>query len=74
MPSSNPLPRLGAVIRDRRAKLGMTQRELASRSKLHVNYVCGIERGTRNPTVLALQGIAAGLDTSVWKLLRQVDV
>lgn len=65
------LARLGQVIVKRRTRLDMTQRELAARSKLHVNYVCGIERGDRNPTVLVLTRIAETLDTEVWSLLKE---
>lgn len=75
MPQAPPsLARLGEVIVEHRTRLAMTQRELAARSKLHVNYVCGIERGSRNPTVVVLGRIAGVLETEVWRLLKDAGL
>lgn len=66
--------RLGAVIRRHREKAGVSQRELAARTRLHVNYIGGIERAERNITILSLARVAEGLETAAWKLLREADV
>ncbi|MFQ3668323.1 MAG: helix-turn-helix transcriptional regulator, partial [Fimbriimonadaceae bacterium] len=51
----------GETVRRIRRRLGMTQLELAERSGLHLTYISGIERGTRNPTLSVLERLAAGL-------------
>jgi transcriptional regulator with XRE-family HTH domain len=43
--------RLGAIIRTKRQKLGLTQEQVAERAELHRNYVGDIERGLKEPTV-----------------------
>jgi len=68
------MPALGAVIRSARAKLGISQLELAARTKLHVNYIGGIERAERNVTILSLARVAEGLETKAWKLLKEADI
>jgi len=56
----------------RRARLaaGLSQEELAERCGLDRTYVSGIERGRRNPTVLALGDLAAALGIRVADLLQ----
>lgn len=65
--------RLGAVIRAHRQKLDIAQMELAGRTKLHVNYIGGIERAERNITILSLMRVAEGLETTAWKLLKEAE-
>lgn len=62
-PPSPPDPPIGAVLRELRLSRGLTQEELASRARIHRNYVGALERGERNPTFM----IAA-------KLLRVLHV
>jgi transcriptional regulator with XRE-family HTH domain len=59
---------MGAAIRDRRAALGLNQRELALRAGVDRAFLNGVERGRRNPTIAMLAKLAAGLDTSVGAL------
>jgi transcriptional regulator with XRE-family HTH domain len=42
---------LGAIIRNKRQKLGLTQEQVAELAELHRNYVGDIERGLKEPTV-----------------------
>ena len=54
-----------------RASLGMTQEQLAERSGLSQQYLSGLERGKRNPTVLTLYEIAVALHVTPADLLDQ---
>lgn len=58
-----------AAVRRRRHDLSLTQEEVAERSNFHVNYVGGIERAERNPSLTSLVLLAKGLECSVCDLL-----
>jgi transcriptional regulator with XRE-family HTH domain len=58
-----------AKVRNRRYALSLTQEELAERSDFHVNYVGGIERAERNPSLTSLVELAKGLECSIQELL-----
>lgn len=60
---------LGRNIRRRRNALGISQEELAFRAGMKRSYVSGIELGTRNPTVEALERLAGALDLDPRSLL-----
>lgn len=51
------------AARIRREK-GLTQEELAERSGLSQQYLSGLERGQRNPTVVTLYELAVALGVS----------
>jgi putative transcriptional regulator len=55
------LSTLGGRVRTRRERLGFSQTTLAQRAGVHPNVVGRLERGTYNPTVLKLLGIAGAL-------------
>jgi transcriptional regulator with XRE-family HTH domain len=63
---------IGSEIKRRRQKLGISQAALATKAGVHSNVVGRTERGTYNPSVLALDGIAAALNASMVDLLRKV--
>ncbi len=65
---STILARLGATIRDRRAALGVSQRELAARAGVDRAFLNGVENGRRNPTLAMLAKLAGGLDTTIGSL------
>jgi transcriptional regulator with XRE-family HTH domain len=48
------------VVRARQAK-GMTQEQLSERSGFSQQYISGLERGRRNPTIVTLYEIAGAL-------------
>ena len=67
------LAALGAAVRDRRAALGISQETLGYRSGLDRTYVSGVERGRRNPTVVALFKLASGLEISIGELILTAE-
>lgn len=58
------LKELSIKIKSTRQKQGLTQEELAEKSGFHVNYIGGIERATRNPSLDSLVRIARALEIS----------
>jgi transcriptional regulator with XRE-family HTH domain len=52
-----------------RRELGWSQEDLSYGSGLHRTYVSGIERATRNPTLLILERLARALGLSAAELL-----
>ena len=63
---------LGARIRYLRQQKNMTIEELALEAEINRNYLCDLERGTRNPTVLVLNKIAKALDTNLSTLFEGI--
>jgi transcriptional regulator with XRE-family HTH domain len=63
----------GAVVRDRRAELHLTQQALADACGLHRNYIGGIERGERNPSLTQIVRLADGLALRSGELLSRLD-
>lgn len=51
----------GQRVRTIRKKNGLSQEELADRSKLHRNYISDVERGRRNLSLDALLKLSGGL-------------
>jgi transcriptional regulator with XRE-family HTH domain len=67
MPARDPLlVGLGEAIRDLRDELGMSQERLGLESGVHRNYIGGIERAERRPTVrtVAVLAVTLGLRPS----------
>lgn len=65
------LASIGAQIRRRRQKLGISQGALAQTAGVHANVVGRTERGTYNPTVLVLHALASALNSSIAALVRK---
>ena len=63
---------LGREVRRLRDARGLSQEELAERSRLHRNYIGGIERGERNVGIRALFQLARGLALHPSEVLRGV--
>ena len=63
---------LGARIRYLRQQKNMTIEELALEAEINRNYLCDLERGTRNPTVLVLNKIAKALDINLSTLFEGI--
>lgn len=67
------LKSFGKVLRAYRARLGISQEELAARCGLHRTYVGGIERGERNVSLINIERIANGLGISLEELFAEVE-
>jgi len=68
--SRTVLANIGAEIRRRRELLELTQLKLAKKSRVHANVIGRLERGTYNPSVTVLCGIAEALRASVTDLIK----
>lgn len=64
---------LGRAIREARAELRISQEELSLRTGVHRNYIGGIERGERNPSVLTIARLAAALEMPTSELFREAE-
>jgi XRE family transcriptional regulator, aerobic/anaerobic benzoate catabolism transcriptional regulator len=60
---------VGRLVRQSRAKLGMTRRQLAQGSGASERYLAQIESGQGNPSVIILRSIAQALDVPIIELL-----
>jgi CheY-like chemotaxis protein/DNA-binding XRE family transcriptional regulator len=69
MPSASIIEQFGAVVRNLRFRLGISQEELAERADLHRTYIAGIERGGRNITLKSIAKLAKALEVSTADLL-----
>jgi transcriptional regulator with XRE-family HTH domain len=64
---------LGEAIRDLRVKTRHSQESLSLDSGVHRNYIGGIERGERQPTVATTATLAAALGVRPSELLAQAE-
>lgn len=60
---------LGKNVRRYRQLRKLTQEQLAFEAEIDLTYVGGIERGTRNPSLLVMARIAKALGVQLSKLL-----
>lgn len=67
------LPALGAALRDARLERGLSQEELHLQTGVHRNYIGGIERGERSPSVAAIATLADALGVPPSDLLRDAE-
>lgn len=61
--------RLARNLRRLRNEKGWSQEDYADRAGIHRTYVSGLERGTRNPTIIIVEKLAATLGVSAGALL-----
>ena len=64
---------LGVNVRHHRKLKGMTQDQLAAAAEMERSYVSDLERGTRNPSVVALGRLANALGIQPHQLLMTVE-
>lgn len=73
MPTSDRVLRaLGLRLRQLREARGLTQEQLGEKSDLDQTYLSGIERGTRNPSVVVLSRVAKALKLTLSELMEGV--
>lgn len=64
---------VGRNVRERRLAAGLTQEQLAERSGFSQQYISGLERGSRNPTVVSLFMLAQALGVTPINLIEPGD-
>lgn len=52
-----------------RQEKGLTQEEVAERSGFSQQYLSGLERGRRNPTIISIYELSAALEVDYLELL-----
>lgn len=62
--------RVAQAIRERRERLGLTVRGLATRSGISSSMISDVERGAKSPTVATLSGLAEALGVPVSALFE----
>jgi transcriptional regulator with XRE-family HTH domain len=64
---------LGNALRDVRTDSRLSQEELGLRTGVHRNYIGGIERGERNPSVVTIATLADALGVKLSDLFERVE-
>ena len=65
---------VGANVREARLEAGMTQEELAERSGFSQQYISGLERGKRNPTIVSVYELAQALGVKHEQLVASSSI
>ena len=64
---------LGAEVKRRRSRLGISQEELGERAALHRTYVSDVEAGKRNLSLESLDRLARALDSSLSSVFDAIE-
>ena len=64
----------GAAVRNRRLQLGLTQKALASLTRLNVSYLARLERGERSISLLPFLRLATALKIPPSRLIEPLDL
>jgi transcriptional regulator with XRE-family HTH domain len=63
---------LGRTLREVRGEQRLSQEELSLQTGVHRNYIGGIERGERNPSVTAISTLCDALGLKLSELFARV--
>jgi transcriptional regulator with XRE-family HTH domain len=64
---------LGRALQEARDERGLTQEALSLETGVHRNYIGGIERGERSPSVVAIITLASALRVPIADLFRRAE-
>jgi transcriptional regulator with XRE-family HTH domain len=64
------LAQVASAVKDRRERMGMTLRVLASRSGISSSMISEIERGAKSPTISTLSALAQALGVPIGSLVE----
>jgi transcriptional regulator with XRE-family HTH domain len=64
---------LGRVLAEVRRDRELTQEQLSEATGVHRNYIGGIERGERSPTVETIAVLADALDVTLGELFTRAE-
>lgn len=67
------LKQIGAAIKSRREELGMSQEKLAERSGVDRSFICGVERGINNVSIVTLCEILHAMDDNFFDFMKYVS-
>jgi transcriptional regulator with XRE-family HTH domain len=73
-PWKGKLAALGALLREERRAAGLSQRELAERTKVSDAYISQVERGRHEPSLRVLTAVTATLGVSLEGLLSRAGI
>jgi transcriptional regulator with XRE-family HTH domain len=62
-----------AAVRQYRTVKGLTQEKLAFEADLHRNYISGLERGIKNPSLTTIESLAKALAVSGSELVARAE-
>ena len=68
------LEALGALLREERRAAGLSQRELAERTKVSDAYLSQVERGRHEPSLRVLTAVTSTLGVSLEGLLSRAGI
>ena len=61
---------VGRNVRKIRLRVGLTQEQFAERSGFSKQYISGLEKGRRNPTIVTIYELAKALGVTHMDLVR----
>jgi transcriptional regulator with XRE-family HTH domain len=61
---------VGRNVRKVRLRVGLTQEQFAERSGFSQQYISGLEKGRRNPTIVTIYELAKALGVTHMDLVR----
>jgi transcriptional regulator with XRE-family HTH domain len=71
---SPALDEFGRRVRQRRTELGLTLEQVHDASGVHYVFLSGVERGTRNPSLLTVVKLAGALQIDPGELMTGLTV